>query len=206
MGYHLWAGGTPDDRNQCGGHYPVEMGKGLHRIAALGCLWACNCWPLPPGPEGDLPEEDCASCWSDAEFELDPTCELEGTLTVEVGDGWDEFLPLADGEAPELYSGPQGGRHHYVAVRVGNVELGRYDRVELEIDAYFPGECPDDGEPCGPGSLSQTLVLGGSPAWRVVDGQVEEYGIAVPMNGEDVVVQIRALDPCGREGWAQHRW
>lgn len=181
------------------------MGKGLHRIAALGCLLACNCWLLPPGPE-DLPEEDCASCYSDAEFELDATCELEGTLTVELGDGASELRPLADGEAPELYSGPQGGRHHYVAIRVGDVALDRYDRLELQLDAYLPGECPDDGEPCAPGSFSHTLVLGGSPPWRVIDGGVEEYGIVVPMDGEDVVVQAQVLDPCGREGWAQHRW
>lgn len=182
------------------------MGSRLHRIATLGCLWACNCWLLPTGPEGDLPEGDCASCYGDAEFELDPTCELEGTLTVEVGDGFEEFVPLDDGQAPAIYSGPQGGRHHFVAVRVGNVALERYDRLELELDAYFPGECPDDGEPCEATSWSQTLVLGGDPEWRVVDGSVEEYGIAVQMDGEDVVVQARVLDPCGREGWAQHRW
>ncbi|MCX4245384.1 hypothetical protein [Paraliomyxa miuraensis] len=182
------------------------MGKGLHRTAALGCLWACNCWFLPPpGPE-ELPEEDCASCSSEVDFELDPTCELPGTLSVEIGDGASEFLPLADGESPEVYSGPQGGRHHYVAVRVGNADSGRYDRLELQVDAYLPGECPDDGEPCGAGSYSQTLVLGGSPPWRVVDGRVEEYGIPVFMGGEDVVVQVQALDPCGREGWAQQRW
>lgn len=179
------------------------MGKGLHRIAALGCLWACSCWL--PGP-GDLPEEDCSSCGSDAEFELDPTCELPGELTVEIGDGPSDLGLLDDGEPPELYSGPQGGQHHYVAIRVGNVALDRYDRIEVEIDAYLPDECPDDGEPCAAGSFSQTLVLGGSPPWRVVDGYVEEYGIPVQMNGEDVVVQVHALDPCGREGWVQHRW
>ncbi|MCA9650311.1 MAG: hypothetical protein H6712_21605 [Myxococcales bacterium] len=182
------------------------MGKGLHRIAALGCLWACNCWLLPPGPQPELPEEDCASCWSEAEFELDPSCELEGTLTVVVGDGYDQLVPLADGEPPVIYSGPQGGRHHYVAVRVEGVDPSRYDRVELQVDAYLPDECPDDGEACGPGSFSQTLVLGGSPPWRMVDGGVEEYGIVVPMDGADVVVQAQVLDPCGREGWAQHRW
>lgn len=180
------------------------MRKKLHALAALACLWACHCWPFPPGPE--LPEEDCVSCWSDAEFELDPTCELEGTLAVELGDGSDDFLSLVDGESPEIYSGPQGGRHHYVAVRIQDVALDRYDRVELQVDAYYPDECPDDGEPCGPGSFSQTLVLGGSPAWRVVEGGVEEYGIVVPMNGDDVTVQVQVLDPCGREGWAQHRW
>lgn len=179
------------------------MGKGLHRIAALGCLWACSCWL--PGPD-DLPEEDCSSCWSDAEFELDPTCELEGELTVEIGDGPSDLRLLDDGEPPELYSGAQGGQHHYVSLRVGNVALDRYDRLEVEIDAYYPDECPDDGEPCAAGSFSQTLVLGGSPPWRVVDGYVEEYGIPVQMNGEDVVVQVHALDPCGREGWVQQRW
>ncbi len=206
-------GSSPRHRSRGGvieaeaaGTTPLEMSKRLHQLAALGCLWACHCWPLPPGPEGDLPEEDCASCWSEAEFELDASCELEGTLTVEVGDGANEFLPLADGESPQMYSGPQGGAHHYVAVRIGDVALDRYDRIQVEIDAYFPDECPDDGEPCGPSAFTQTLVLGGSPAWRVVDGAVEEYGIVVPMNGEDVTVQVRALDPCGREGWAQQRW
>lgn len=188
-----------------GGTTRLEMGKGLHRIAALGCLWACNCFLI--GPRGDdLPDEDCASCYSDAEFELDPSCELPGELTIELGDGADDFLPLADGEAPEIYSGPQGGHHHYVAVRVGEVALDRYDRLELEIDAYLPGECPDDGEPCDDGPWHQTLVLGGDPQWRVVEGNVEEYGIPVLMDGDDVVVQVRVMDPCGREGWAQHRW
>lgn len=181
------------------------MPKALHAALALGCLLACNCWLIPPTPE-DLPEEDCVSCWSEAEFELDPTCELAGELTVEVGEGPDEFLPLAQGDAPEYYQGPQGGGHHYVAVRIGNVSPEHYDRVELTVDGYYEGQCPDDGSPCGEGWYSRTLVLGGgNPAWRMVDGSVEEYGIIVPLDGGEVI-QAQVRDPCGREGWDQHRW
>jgi hypothetical protein len=50
-------------------------------------------------------------------FERDPSCELDGTLLVELGDGSDGFVALADGEGPSVHHGSQGGslgEHHEV--------------------------------------------------------------------------------------------
>src|SRR5262245_4279217 len=65
------------------------------------------------------------------EFELDPSCMLDGTLEVELGDGSNGFTPLADGESPVTHHGPQGGTHMWIGVRIGNLALDRYDVVRV---------------------------------------------------------------------------
>ncbi len=176
------------------------MRPGLHKLIALACLLGCHCvWPQPPND--DPPRPDCPDC--EQQFELDPACELPGELTVAIGEGANAFGDLAEGQAPEYYLGPQGGGHHYFAVRVGNVEADRYDMIELVLDGYFAEECPEDQADCAEG-YRRRMVLS-DPHWRVEDGVVEEHGILMQLEGESVL-QVVARDPCGREGRAQHRW
>ncbi len=164
-------------------------------------MMACHCFP-DSGQDG--PESECISCDADLEFELDETCALPGALTVAIGEGPDDFLPLADGERPEFHAGFQGGGHSFFSVQVGNVELDRYDRLEVAVDVYHPQACPDDGTHCSPSNQRRVVVLDGDP-WTLVDGLVQEHGIILPLEGQ-TVAQITVRDPCGQTGWAQHRW
>ncbi len=166
---------------------------------------ACHCFPVfPDGDEPESPESECVSCDAELDFQLDETCELPGELTVALGEGPDDFLPLADGDQPEYYAGFQGGGHSFFSVQVGNVELSRYDRLEVALDVYYPEECPDDGTHCGPSYGRRVVVLDGEP-WTLVEGMVQEHGILMQLEGQ-TVAQVTVRDPCGRVGWAQHRW
>jgi len=168
-------------------------------LSSVGCPWGTD-------PDEDV-EGDCQSCGSDAVFMLDPSCTLDGTLTVEIGQGPDSFTALADGEMPTVYQGFQGGEHMFFAVRIGNVSLERYDALQVHLALLDEATCPEGTSPCEvPMFTDRTLVLGGTMPLRVVDGAVEEYGIRTILEGAASVMQVDVLDPCGQVGVAQHRW
>jgi hypothetical protein len=47
---------------------------------------------------------------------------LDKPAEVEVGQGQNEFAPLADGEIVQVERGPQGGYHIWLAIRVANLQ------------------------------------------------------------------------------------
>src|SRR5688572_2897194 len=74
-------------------------------------------------------------------FELDPSCELDGELVVELGDGTDGFVPLAEGLGPNVFHGSQGGTHMFLGVRIGNLALDRYEVVRVTTGMFDPAQC-----------------------------------------------------------------
>lgn len=192
------------------GLYWSAMKRAAHYVALLGCLGTTHCWLFFGSDDDDFgPESQCQGCSANNEFELDPTCQLEGSLDVRLGQGADEFDAFVEGVGgrPDQHPGPQGGPgHSFIAVQVGGVDESRYDRLELTLSVLPYESCPADQNPCDPeAAANERIVLGGDPPWRMVDGNVEEYGIT--MFFDDVgALQARVRDPCGREGFATYRW
>ncbi|MEM7157848.1 MAG: hypothetical protein AAF799_33720 [Myxococcota bacterium] len=183
------------------------MRAALHSLGLLGCLMACNCFLFGGSePQNFGPEPDCQGCENPSEFELDPTCELMGDLDVTLGQGADEFQTLAG--SPVQYSGPQGGGgHSFIALRIGGIDPAHYDRVEVTLTYFQDDECLPEDVPCEDGGFDERLVLGGDQPWRMVDGNVEEYGIRMFFDDwGSSALQAVVRDPCGQEGFALHQW
>jgi hypothetical protein len=156
-------------------------------------------------------------------FELDPTCDLTGDLTVIAGDGEGQFETLSGNDFPKIHFGPQGGSHAFVGIRVENADLERYDRLKVAIEFLHAQTFPYDScsglgfEPVAGAENSKTcwrpfgdreLVLGHKqPIQTDTDGAVQEHGILVFLDwglGEKQRLDITVSDPCGRTGVAVH--
>ncbi len=199
--------------DRCGAqrHY-----RGVKRraCALAGVLGASGCF-LFDDPDGEDPcDADRFGC-ADGQLDIDPSCELEGELVVAVGSGEGAFEPLAAGEQPPVFTGPQGGQHTLLGVRVENAALDRYDELQVELGIFSAAQCPapeaDDLQtPCtgDPPAGTRTVVLGDQVPLAVTDaGIVEEHDIVVFVAGldqPDMVLQAIVVDPCGRHGIARH--
>lgn len=168
------------------------------------------CGPTSPDPcDGDR-----FGCSDDTSaFQLDPTCTLTGELAVELGEGEASYQALPQGAPPTIHFGGQGGQHVYLAVRVANAALDRYDKLKVTATAVTLQACPgsDGGGPaatCPQPNGRRDLVLGAAHPLRVVDGLVEEVGILLVLDwwpsDRDRRFEVRVQDPCGREGTAAH--
>jgi hypothetical protein len=145
------------------------------------------------------------------DFELDPSCMLDGTLEVELGDGTDGFMSLADGESPVLHHGPQGGTHMWLGVRVGNLALDRYDIARVTTGMFDPAQCESPGEPCEEPAAWHTgqWVLGDVEPLNAIDEHTieqDQLTALLEIDSEELVLQARVEDPCGQVGLAQHRF
>jgi len=69
---------------------------------------------------------------SDSASDID--CEAMGDLTVEIGTGEVEFVPLNEGDEVIIVHGPQGGWHISVGARVSNA----YPELTSEPSVYVP--------------------------------------------------------------------
>jgi len=147
---------------------------------------------------------------SDEDFVIDESCELEGELEVELGQGFSEYTALDDGGVLALHTGFQGGQHAYVGFRVTNADLERYDmlRVDFLLEAFRvcdgpPPEWAHEGY-CGWNEAgSRTLVVGGDDTMRVLsNGDIEEYGLIlfVDWSALEYRLTLTVDDPCGRSG------
>jgi hypothetical protein len=159
-------------------------------------------------------------------FALDPTCTLEGDLTVEVGQGESAFVVLTDNEMPTLVTGNQGGQHTFLAVRVMNAALDRYDVLKTRFAFYLIKPCgahdggtPVDQEKSGPEDdcrylqNSRNLILGVQQPIRTVVGtteaaMVEEFGVLIRTGDTpdfERELELQVDDPCGRRGFDRHK-
>lgn len=138
-------------------------------------------------------------------------CELTGPLEVSLGTGVDEFVPLAEGEEPTVHEGVQGGHHLCLGLRVEQPSLD-YPQLNVVMDAELvdPERCNTDDPDCDPwiGSAHRELVLGPDLPLDQ-DNNVEETGLILILSIWPVDlerrVEVRVVDPCGREGFIDHR-
>ncbi len=181
-------------------------------ITVPGCIF---------GPGGADPcEDDKFQCEEDVSaFKLDPSCTIEGTLEVQLGHGETGFQTLEKGALPIVHHGMQGGMHTFLALRVKNADLDRYDKLRVDLGLHAVKEhCGVDDRAIGvePADTcvfdhgSRSLVLGHSgPMLTLPDGSVEEYGILMFVDSDEYSANPRYLsldvqDPCGRKGSAIH--
>jgi hypothetical protein len=188
--------------------------RALLLLALLPTLGGCPAGAPPPCALDRL------ECEPPPEFPRLESCDATGDLEVELGEGHGEFEPLADGEAPTLHFGAQGGQHVTLGVRVKGARLDLYDRLRFTFwagqgEACAPGPLSEAGQPpegCGYPLAVRELVLGGEGdfALRVNGGVVEEYDLVLildyPAPETKTVVHVGVEDPCGRAGADAHTW
>lgn len=175
-----------------------------------------------PGCGGADAADPCAAdkheCTSgSAEFVREPRCKLNEPLMVELGQGPETFEPIPADSLPAIHHGSQGGMHTFLAVRVLNPALDKYDTLLARFELVYhlqSGSCA--GGVRGTGGAdecqlvlgSRELVLGVKHPLQVVEGGVvEEQGILVLVDSNPSGlwrVSVAVEDPCGRVGLADH--
>lgn len=174
-------------------------------LLALPFIWGGFCFP---DPDPDPCELDPFRCQDPGVFEYDDSCELTGELQVEVGHGETRFETFDT--VPEQHFGGQGGSHIFVAVRVLNAALDRYDKLLVKLDLTTPiTGCESDGGDVGSNTCTylratRTVTLGQNGAIRTNStGAVEEVGIILFDAGsydEPNTLTATVEDPCRRAG------
>ncbi len=161
-------------------------------------LGAVSCSP----DSGDPCNRDAFGCDDGlGTFQLDPTCELTGELTIEPGYGEYGFTALHEGDLVPAEFGSQGGQHLFAALRVLGADLTRYDKLSVAIDVQWG----PTGETIG----YRDIVLGrDGPIPTAADGAVEVSGLIVFLSNwprtspKRIVYTVQ--DPCGRTGTVTH--
>jgi hypothetical protein len=146
-------------------------------------------------------ERDVLACEEGEPFAIDRSCELEGELGLEVGEGEGMFAAFPAASWPQVHHGAQGGIHFMLGLRLSGVDP-KYAAFEVEIEAR---DCDDA---C---AAMQTL----SERTFVVDGDyLEPDGDAQVLT--DVVllldrephargeITVRVTDSCGRTAESTH--
>lgn len=173
-------------------------------------LWGLLCAaPLVSAACSSPCKDDALDCEGGGEFFLAEDCELSGALEVELGEGQEEFSPLAPLQEPTLHQGNQGGHHFWLALRVANPALD-YPLIQVVFDAEVLDEDRCGAEPeCDPwiGTGHRELTLG--PELPInADGVVEQTSLLLVISIWPVDVDRRlrlfAVDQCGREATIEH--
>lgn len=171
-------------------------------LPLIVALVACPGLDGPDPVSGPPCEDDVNGCGDGSTFVEDPTCELMGELELELGQGQNLYSSLGPGEMPEIYSGPQGGRHVWLGVRVKNPDL---ERPSLEINITLSGcESGCDDPEAWWLDNSRELVIGSQTITSTEEGWFEEEGMLVTLAIWDLAahrrVEMVVTDPCGRQG------
>lgn len=109
---------------------------------------------------------------------------------VEVGTGWESFIPVAEGDGVPLIRGPQGGFHLWTSVRVSR----HFDPEKVEVTTWAEG-----GLPPGYDHLPARLTL-----QPFADGY-ERLGLRAfiyneTLIGQTVTLKVEVVDSTGRKG------
>jgi hypothetical protein len=168
-------------------------------IPLAGCPWLAG----PPDDDGPPCDEDLNQCSDDtSKFVEDPSCELTGELELEIGQGEDNFSPLASGELPEIHTGFQGGQHVWMAVRVKNPDLTRPQLKIRTSLSYCDANCDD------PASWQidnvRELVADSTTLTTTTEGWFEASSMLVTIFnwpfGAQRRIEMLVTDPCSRQG------
>jgi hypothetical protein len=168
-------------------------------LPLVGCPWLLR---NDEGGEGPPCEDDVVGCSNDTSFMEDPECTLTGELELEIGEGEDQFSPLAPGQLPELHYGIQGGQHVWMAVRVKNPDLER-KQLKINIEAEY---CSSNCQDVASWQVDNLRELVADETTMVVtsEGWFEQTRMLVTVFGwVDATyqrVEIVVTDPCGRQG------
>lgn len=169
-------------------------------VLCLPSYGGCNPFGLLGG--GDDGPDPCAmdpaGCGEGEEFQLDPSCTLDGELVVEVGEGTDGFDPLGPGQLPAVHYGTQGGTHMWVGVRVAN-HARDYPQLEITVQSLWAnGAC--DPECDWSVNNERVLVVDEPELEYTADGGAQVGGITLFGSESTGAIRATVRDPCGRQG------
>ncbi|WP_375773310.1 hypothetical protein NR798_21325 [Archangium gephyra] len=140
-------------------------------------------------------------------IERDPACKLTGNLQLSLGEGdGTDFTPLAPGQEPVVYHGPQGGSHLILGVSVANPAT---EFPGLQVQFLLQRQRCTTAESCLPPETmgrDERLVNDPQRFLPQEGGAVSVSGILVLLGDWDPAqsrrIQVQALDRCGRAGVA----
>jgi hypothetical protein len=146
-------------------------------LVALAALVAAGCGPSPSAAPGPV-----------------PIPATPATLAVELGTGMDTFTPLADGGAVNVVTGPQGGHHVWVGVRVHDTTVTdvKMNLTATEEDGFGAGEVA---------TVAVTLLPDGDA--RTIAGQrlfIDSFHLDT---GQRLLLRAEVVATDGRHGAAQ---
>lgn len=165
---------------------------------AVAAWLACS--PSAP-PSIDAGLSSFTEAMPDAE--LDPTCKpmAGATPQVIVGEGQNDFFPLADLQTVQVEAGPQGGHHIWIALRVKNL-LRSGSRTTITALSPAPGiEVP-------PFEVIFTFDPG-EGGYCVLFGlryQLDARGVDyLPLLGKELDLTVTVADRAGDAGMGSRR-
>ncbi len=142
-------------------------------------------------------------------LEREPACTLTGGLELTLGEGdGTNFIPLAPGQEPVLYYGPQGGTHVILGVAVANPAID-FPGLALELVAEHAVCFSETGTGCPPAQVvgrSEVVVLKPERFLPAEGGAITVSGFLVIVDdwnpSERRRLRVEATDRCGRTGTA----
>lgn len=163
----------------------------------LVLLTAC---PFGGNGGGDPCADDANACSDGGALEIDPSCELTGTLDLELGEGDGMFRSLAPGEEPELIMGLQGGVHMVLGVGIDNPSP---EHLAFEVQAMLSAEIEGEIQ-----SLAERTVVYDGVLVDYDAGRAELLDLVVipdfwPEDGRRWI-SVTVTDACGRVGTLDH--
>jgi hypothetical protein len=175
----------------------------LSALVLTGCDWFAS----PRGDGGPPCEDDVTGCDDNpVQFVVDATCELTGDLELQIGEGEDEFSSLASGQAPETYSGFQGGQHVWMGVRVVNADLER-PMLKLRVSMNYCEQDCDDPSSWRTDNVRE-LVADASTLTTTSEGWYELSSVLVQLFNwsfaTNARIEMLVTDPCSRQGYIVH--
>jgi len=194
----------------------------MRRAMVFLAVASWSCGPAQPSP---CEAERFKCSQSTAGFRLIAGCTLPDPLAIEIGYGQGSFTPLLPDAKLPVFLGSQGGQHTYLAVRIANPALDRYDKLEVHflLTSVDPVPCDEWNARAAPDATSadagndiegsegicirkfgeRTVLLGqGAAIKKDAQGAVIETGLVVFLEswpgGAPLNVDLTVRDPCGR--------
>lgn len=162
-------------------------------LLAAGLATGCVTYPC---------EDDVLQCEEGEVLEVDANCEAEGPLTIEVLE-MDTRAPVPERAWPSVHTGPQGGVHFNLALRVTGLEPDHV-ALSLRVDAR---EC-EDAE-CGSTTALGHRMLNADADLLEVEGDAFVLPDIVVMleraPDADGRLSLEATDACGQHALVQRR-
>ncbi|KIG13766.1 hypothetical protein DB30_07612 [Enhygromyxa salina] len=174
---------------------------------ALPTILLTGCPGIDPPAGGPPCEDDLTMCEDGtSKFVEDPSCELSGDLELQLGEGQDDFSPLAADQPPQTYSGFQGGQHLWLGVRVVNADLER-PLLEVRVSMKYCEENCDDPSNWRTDNVRE-LVADSNTLTTTSDGWYELSSVLVQVFNWSFAanqrIEMLVTDPCSRQGYLVH--
>ncbi|MCR9162616.1 MAG: hypothetical protein ACE37F_03400 [Nannocystaceae bacterium] len=170
------------------------------RGSCLSILLLTAC-PLLGGQSGGDPcIDDANACGNGGVLEVDPTCERDDALHLELGEGDGDFSMLVPGAEPELVSGPQGGEHMVLGIGIDNPSP---EHLSFEVAVTLSVDDEGESEP-----LAERTVVYDGDLVQFDAGRAELLNLVIvpdhwPSDGRRWI-SVEVTDGCGRTGTVDH--